>query len=108
MYKKTHHLFALVFAFILFLSHEAIAKREGFFTPDNGIVEGISFGVKGLFALGSVEEAQRPERAQSPAGFMVFSLFPLTERTHLRVRAGIPLWHVNGASVVEDRWEDGY
>ncbi len=108
MYRITHRFFVLVFVLSLLLSHKAIAKRESFFTPDNGIVKGISFGAKGLFALGSVEDAQRPERAQSPAGFTVFSLFPLTEKTQLRVRAGIPLWHVNGTTVTEDEWDEGY
>ena len=108
MHRITHHFFILVYALSLFLSHEAIAKSKNFFTPDNGIVNGISFGAKGLFALGSVEDAQHPERAQSPAGFTIFSLFPLTEKTQLRVRAGIPLWHVNGTSQTQDVYGEEY
>lgn len=84
--------------------------KKSLVKKDTGIAKSIAIGVKGLFALGSVEDAQKPDVCQSPVGFSLFFLFPLTEKTHLRVKAGIPLWHVNGTSVSEDEdiWDDGY
>jgi len=84
------------------ITYEQTPKTSKIHPPDNGIAKGIAFGVKGLFALGSVEVSQYLDRAQSPAGFMVYSVFPLSPKTHLRVRAGIPLWHVNGTTKSAD------
>ena len=56
-------------------------------SSDIGIVRGATIGVKGLFTLGTIKESQ------SPVGFSAMFLYPTSEKSHVKVRGGIPLWH---------------
>ena len=61
--------------------------RKSVTPTDIGIVKGATIGVKGLFALGTIQESQ------SPVGFSAMFLFPTSDKSQLRVRGGVPLWH---------------
>lgn len=61
--------------------------RKSITSSDIGIVRGATIGLKSLFTLGKVTGTQ------SPAGFSVMFLFPTSDKSHARVRAGIPSWH---------------
>lgn len=78
-------------------------RKVNFPTIDNGIVKGATIGVKGIFTLGTIDESQ------SPVGFSAMFLYPTTEKSHLRVRGGIPLWHSeNNSRTVNKNYPDPY
>jgi hypothetical protein len=93
-------------------SDEVVAPRGGRssllsrWTGDGGadlaIARGATVGAEGYFALGSATGEQ------SPSGGVLFFLYPTGAASHLRAKAGIPLYHNSSVSLVDRKLPDIY